>query len=184
MKALLIGIPTLLLGLLPSVFADVIVPGTQIQVRSDGTVDVSRWDRGRIYPAHVAQDVYDRDGDVAIPRGSYAELIVRRTGPDQYTIDLESVTVHDRRYVMDTSGPQYNMPQNEYNNGNGLVGSIIGAIAGANGQTVQSNGGEVRVPGGSLLTFQLQEPLHTVNWYDPGYDRDGNHYHHDQDWYR
>ena len=60
-------------------------------------IDVSRWDRGRIYPAHIARDVFPRDGDLAIPRGSSAELIVRETGPGQFTLDLESMTVNGRR---------------------------------------------------------------------------------------
>jgi hypothetical protein len=165
--------------------ADVIPPGMQIEVRSDAPIDVSHWDRGRIYPAHVARDVVARDGDVAIPRGSAAELIVRQIGPGQYSLDLESVTVNGRRYAMDTTGQQFNMPRNSYDNGNGVVGAIIGAIAGANGDQVEARGGAIRVPAGSMLTFRLEEPLRVVDWGDPGYNNDrGYHYHRDRDWYR
>ncbi len=184
MKTLLLAIPALFVSMQTAVFAGTILPGTEIQVRPDNPVDVSRWDRGRIYPAHVARDVYAKDGDIAIPRGSYAEIIVRRINPDQYTLDLESITVNGRRYVMDTTGPQYNMPQNDYSNGNGIVGGIIGAIAGANGETVNPRGSQIRVPAGSLIRFQLQEPLHTVGWNDPGDHQNGEHYHRDNDWYR
>lgn len=165
-------------------FADVIPPGVSVPVRSDAPIDVSHWDRGRIYPAHVARDVMARDGDVAIPRGSEAELIVRQLGPGQYTLDLESVTVNGRRYVLDTQGPQYNMPRTSYDSGNGVVGAIVGAIAGANGDQVQPRGAEIRVPEGSMITFQLQEPLRVSNWRDPGYENGPYHYHHDRDWYR
>ena len=183
MKTFFLGIPALLIAILPAAFADTIVPGTEIQVRPDNAVDVSHWDRGRIYPAHVARDVHSRDGDVAIPRGSYAELIVRRTGPDQYSLDLESVTVGNQRYVIDTTGPQYNMP-NPDRGGNNVVGSIIGAIAQANGQGMETRGAEIRVPAGSMINFQLQSPLHTAGWTDPGYNRGDYHYHRDNDWYR
>ena len=161
-----------------------ILPGAQIQVRADETIDVSHWDRGRIYPAHVVSDVFGRGGDVAIHRGARAELIVRQTGPGEYALDLESITEDGHRYVMDTSGPQYNMQQQQHNNGNGFLGAIAGAIAGANGEQVRPRGAEIHVPAGSAITFNLQEPLHVATWGDPGYQQGGWHYHHDQDWYR
>ena len=46
--------------------------------------------------------------------------------------------MNGRRYVMDAAGPNLNMPENNYNNGSGLVGSIIGAIAGAAGAQVET----------------------------------------------
>lgn len=182
-KSLLV-IPAMVIASQVPALADDILPGTQIQVRSDSRVDVSNWDRGRIYPAHVARDVYARDGDLAVPRGSEAELIVRQTGPDQYMLDLESITINGRRYALDTSGPHYNMPQAEYQDGRGIVGAIVGAIAGANGEQAETRGAEIRIPPGSLLTFQLQQPMHVVGWGDEGYERDGHHYHRDHGWYR
>lgn len=185
MWKLLLAVPAVfLMGTQVAARADTILPGTQIQVRSDAPIDVSRWDRGRIYPGHVAQDVFARDGDVAIRRGSPVELIVRQAGPDQMVIDLESVTSNGQRYVVDTTGPQYNMSRPDYDSGNGVLGAIAGAIASANGQQVVSRGAHIEVPGGSVITFNLQEPLHVANWGDPGYDRDGDHYHRDHDWYR
>ncbi len=175
---------TLLIGTQISVFADTIPPGTQIPVRTDTGIEVARWDRGRIYPGHVAQDVYSRDGSVAIRRGAPAELIVRQVGPDQLALDLESVTVNGTRYALDITGPQYNMPRNSYDNGSGLVGSIVGAIAAANGEQVETHGAGIRVPGDTVVTFQLQQPLHVVTWGDPGYQNGEYHYHHDRDWYR
>jgi hypothetical protein len=184
MKIVLLAAPILLIGMQAMVLADTVLPGTEIQIRTDRPIDVSRWERGRIYPAHVERDIRARDGDIAIPRGSQAEVIVRRTGQDMYTLDLESITVNGNRYAMDTTGPQYNMSQDNYGSGNGLLGGIIGAIAGANGERVEPSGGEIRVPAGSVIRFQLQQPLHTVGWRDPGYDNGGQHYHHDNDWYR
>lgn len=159
-------------------------PGTQIQVRPDVPIDISHWDRGRIYPGHVVNDVFARDGDMAIHRGARAELIVRQVGPGQFALDLESITENGRRYVMNTSGPQYNMQQDNYNQGNGLLGVIGNVIAGANGEQVVPRGDHINVPADAVLTFQLQQPMHVANWGDPGYERDQSHYHHDRDWYR
>ncbi len=111
-------------GLQIPALADTILPGAEIQVCPDQPIDVSHRDRGRIYPGHVARDVFARDGDLAVPRGSYAELIVRQTGPGQYTLDLESVTVNGSGYAMDTTGLQYNMPRHTLDNGAGLVGAM------------------------------------------------------------
>lgn len=177
-------IPGMLLCGQAALRADVIAPGTTIQVRADSPIDVSRWDRGRIYPAHVAEDVFARDGDLAIRRGANAELIVRQIGPGQFTMDLESITTKGQRYALDTSGPQYNMPASTYESGNGIVGAIVGAIAGASGEAVEPRGSEIRLPAGSLITFRLEEPLHVVGWQDPGYMRGEYHYHRDRDWYR
>ena len=180
----LLAIPLLLVGLQLTGLAATVLPGTEIRVRSDSGINVSSWDRGRIYPGYVASDVYTADGDVAIPQGAYAELIVRQIGPGQLALDLESISVNGRRYVMDAAGPNFNMPENNYNNGSGLVGSIIGAIAGAAGAHVETQGDHIYVPAESVLRFRLQEPLHTVSWGDPGYMSNGYHHHHDHDWYR
>jgi hypothetical protein len=157
--------------------ADTVLAGTQIQVRPDSQIEVSRWDRGRIYTGQVARDVVARDGDVAIPRGSNVELIVRQIGPERMAIDLESVTVNGRRYVLDSTGPRFHTE--EYENGGGLVGAIVGAVSG-----VRAEGGEISVPAESILSFQTRAPLHVVDWQDPGYEREGHHYHRDNDWYR
>ncbi|HTW63895.1 MAG TPA: hypothetical protein VME17_04725 [Bryobacteraceae bacterium] len=183
MRNLLWASPLIFFGMQICASADTILPGTQIQVRTDQPVMMHIWDPGRIYPARVAKDVFARNGDLAIPRGSYAELIVREIGPNQMALDLESVTVNGMRYVMDTSGPQFNMPNGEYNNGAGLIGSVIGAISGNNVQ-VETEGNGIRVPDNAAITYQLQEPMHVAGWNDPGYTRDGEHYHHEGDWYR
>lgn len=177
-------IPALLICSQLPLLADVIAPGTEILVRPETTIHVATWERGRIYPAYVSRDVFAKDGSVAIPRGAEAELIVRETGPGQMVIDLESIRVNGRRYALDTTGPQYNMPPANYQNGSGLVGAITGAIAGATGGQVITRGSEINIAGGSTLTFQLEEPLSVVTWGDPGFEHGGYHYHPDHDWYR
>jgi hypothetical protein len=173
-----------LVGLSLFAFADTIPPGTQIRIRTDRPIDASTWDPGRIYPGYVAQDVYDVDGDLAIPRGAYAEMIVRRVGPGQLTLDLESMTTEGVRYVMDVTGPRFNMPRDDYQAGSGLVATIAGTAVDIAGAQISTQGSHISVPTGCELRFRLQEPLHAVNSADPGYMRNGNHYHYAADWYR
>jgi hypothetical protein len=54
------------------------------------------------------------------------------------------------------------------------IGALAGGAAGAAGQ-LATRGKRVRVPAESVLTFQLQRPLTLA--VDPGYMRDGHHYH-------
>jgi len=169
-KYLLI-VTALLVGSQIPILADVIVPGTEIPVRTDTTIDVASWQRGRIYPAYVARDILGEDGRVVIPRGSEAELIVRRPAPGQMVVDLESIHINGKRYVMSTTGPEYNMAEGEFQNGTGLAGVI-------------TSGSEIRIPGESEITFRLQEPVGGVTWIYPGYQRKGMHYHPDATWYR
>jgi hypothetical protein len=82
-------------------------------------------------------------------------------------LDRESVTVNGRRYAMDTSGSEFRTNQ-DYDNGAGLLGNIVGALSGGRVQ-VETRGNEIRVPEGSIIRFQLGEPLHAVRWGDPGY---------------
>ena len=177
MRNLLCLTSTIFIAMQLTARADTVLAGTQIQVRPDSEIKVSKWDRGRIYTGYVVRDVRAADGDVTIPRGSTVELIVRQVGPERMAIDLESVTVNGRRYVLDSSGPTFHT--GEYESGGGLVGAIVGAVAG-----VRSDGDEIFVPAESVLSFQTRAPLHVVGWQDPGYERDGHHYHRDHDWYR
>src|SRR5665213_1421885 len=119
MRNLMWTIPAALVAMQICASADTILPGTQIAVRTDQPIEIHNWERGRIYPGRVARDVVARNGDIAIPRGAYAEMIVREIGPNQMALDLESVTVNGMRYAMDSTGPQFNMPSADYNNGAG-----------------------------------------------------------------
>jgi hypothetical protein len=142
-----------------------IQPGTNVTVRTGQTIDVERRDN-RVYAAIVDQDVRGDNGRLAIPRGSTAELIVRVTRDNDLVLDLESVTVNGQRYALRTDANRV-----ESQRDNSLVGSIVGALSGG-----QVQGRAVRVPGGSLLTFRIQQPL-DMGVVDRGIMRDGRHYH-------
>jgi hypothetical protein len=177
--------------------------GAEITVRTNETIDAKSSNDGRIYRGVVDRDVLDGSGRVMIPRGSDAELIVRNTSDKNLVLDLDSVTVNGRRYVVSTSnesvagtgsdkdGVGKNKRTGKFVGGGALAGTIIGAIAGggkgaaigaiagagagAAGQTI-TKGGAVRVPAESLVTFRLDRPL-AMGGPDPGYDRNGEHHH-------
>ncbi|HLG95999.1 MAG TPA: hypothetical protein VKX49_06785 [Bryobacteraceae bacterium] len=202
MSKVLPVIPVMLLSTLGLARADELVAGTEITVRTNESINLDKWDRGRIYPATVDRDVFASDGDLRIPRGSPAELIVRQTGPHDMTLDLESVTVNGRRYVVNAPGGSYdtqgrqgvgeNRRTGKFVGGGAVIGGIIGAIAGGGkgaaigaaagaasgaGAQMATRGREIHVPVESMLTFRLQQPLLVSDRPDSGYDRDGHHYH-------
>ena len=202
MMKLLAAAPAILLFFPGITRADQIVPGTEISVRTEEGIDMAKWDRGRIYPASVVRDVFAADGDLTIPRGSPAELVVRQVGPHELTLDLESITVNGRRYVVNAPGQPVDthtrpgVGENErtgkYVGGGAIIGSIIGAIAGGGkgaaigaaagaasgaGTQMATRGREIHVPAEALLTFRIEQPLLVSTRPDPGYLRDGHHYH-------
>jgi Transglycosylase len=73
--------------------------GTSISVRTNEIIDVKKSD-GRVFGVVVDQDVTDANGRVAIPRGSTAELMVKKLSNNQMALDLESVTVNGQRYAV------------------------------------------------------------------------------------
>ena len=177
-----------------------IATGTDITVRTNETIDAKKSD-GRVFSAIVDQDVTDSNGYVAIPKGSNAELIVKKADNKELTLDLESVTVNNQRYVVDAGtsplsseqrdGIGKNKRTGEFIGGGAALGAIIGAIAGGGrgaaigaaagagagaGAQVLSRGKTVMVPSESLLTFRLEQPL-GVGPADSGFTRSGRHYH-------
>jgi hypothetical protein len=205
MRKLLFAVPVVLLGLQFSAVAaevDTLAPGTEVTVRTDERIDVSTWDRGRIYRGEIARDLRATDGDLAFIRGTPVELTVRQVGDHDFVIDLEAILVNGRRFMVDTTGQVYDTGRREgvggnertakYVGGGAIIGSIIGAIAGGGkgaaigaaagaaggaGAQVATRGRELHIPIESLLTFRLERPLRYVEGPDNGVMRDGHHYH-------
>jgi hypothetical protein len=181
-----------------------IEPGTSIPVRTTQAVDSSTQD-GLVYTGTVDQDVLDREGRVAIPRGATAELVVRR-GADNETGARPRLSygqwpaVRGRRDTasvatggvdIKNSGIGNNEETIKHVGGGALLGTIIGAIAGGGkgaaigaaagaavgaGAQILTHGRKVSVPAEALLTYRLQSGL-DLGVKDTGYDRDGRHYH-------
>src|SRR5205823_5031852 len=72
-------------------------PGTTITVRTNEGINTNNAD-GRVFHGAVDQDVRDRNGNLAIPRGSDAELVARKMSNNEVALDLESLTVNGQRY--------------------------------------------------------------------------------------
>ena len=83
--------------------------GTEIAIRTNETIDSRAAREGQTFSAVVDRDVARSSGETLIPKGSDASMILRRvsaggtTGSPELTLDLESVTVHGRRYVVSTA---------------------------------------------------------------------------------
>src|SRR5215831_12504850 len=147
---------------------------------------------GQTYAAEVADDVLDANGDVVIPRGSNAQIVIRSAskggrfrGAADLVLDLQSVSVEGQQYMVSTTDLQQSGKQGlgankrtaEYTGGAAALGAIIGAIAGggkgaaigagagAGGGAVTqilTKGGSIKVPAETVLTFQLDKPVKIV----------------------
>ncbi len=178
----------------------IIDAGTTINVRTNEKISTKDSD-GRVFSGYVDQDVVDRNGNTIIPKGSAAELLVRKLADNQVVVDLDSITVNGVRYSVDTEGNVVSSRKNEgfgvnkrtgtFVGGGAALGAIIGAIGGGGkgaaigagagaaagaGAQLLTRGDKVNVPAESLLTFRLTEPLR-AGVADTGYTRNGLHYH-------
>ena len=166
--------------------------GTRISVRNEETIDSAKAVEGQTFPAEVTRDVKDRDGNVVIPRGSNTRIVIRSAskgghfrGTSDLVLDLQTVSIDGREYELNTEnlaergrqGVGVNKRTGEFAGGGAALGAIIGAIAGG-GKGAAIGGGSgagagalaqvltkgpaVRVPVESVLTFQLDRPLHMV----------------------
>ena len=75
--------------------------GTTIKVRTNKAIKTSD-SNGQVFSAVVDQDVMGKNGKVVIPKGSNAELMVKRISSDNVALDLDSVTVNGQRYGVQT----------------------------------------------------------------------------------
>ena len=166
--------------------------GTELPVRVEETIDSGQAAEGQTYAAEITRDVLDANGDVVIPRGANAQIVIRSAskggrfrGSSDLALDLASVSVGGRRYQLSTAdlvqkgktGMGANKRTAEYTGGGGAIGAIIGAIAGggkgaaigagsgaAAGAITQivTKGGAIKVPAETVLTFKLDRPLRVV----------------------
>jgi hypothetical protein len=163
-------------------------PGTEISVRNEETIDSSKAAEGQTFPAEVTNDVLDGDGNVVIPAGANAQIVIRSAskggkirGASDLVLDLATVAINGRQYEVTTadltekghSGIGANRRTGEFMGGGAALGGIIGAIAGggkgaaigagsgaaAGAVTEVLTKGKIKVPVESVLKFKLDEPL-------------------------
>ncbi len=165
--------------------------GTHIPVRNEETIDSGKAAEGQTFPAVVTQNVLDAAGDVVIPAGANAQIVIRSAskggkirGASDLVLDLASVSIDGRLYQLSTadlketgrSGIGANKRTGAFTGGGAAIGAIIGAIAGggkgaaigagagagAGAVTQIVTKGHIKVPVETLLTFQLDQPLRVV----------------------
>jgi hypothetical protein len=166
--------------------------GTEVPVRSEETIDSARAVEGQTYAGEIADEVRDPNGDVVIPRGSNAQIVIRSAtkggrfrGASDLVLDLQAITVEGQQYLISTTDLQEqgkpglgaNRRTGEFTGGGAALGAIIGAIAGGGkgaaigagagaggGALAQilTKGGSIRVPAETILTFQLDKPVRIV----------------------
>src|SRR5205814_5961479 len=170
-----------------------VVPvGTKVSVRTEDTIDSAKAAENQTYAAEVSDDVLDANGDVVIPHGSNAQIVIRSAaqggrirGASDLVLDLKSISVEGQEYLVSTTDMQRQGKQGmgankrtaEYTGGGAALGAIIGAIAGggkgaaigagagAGGGAltqVLTKGGSIKVPAETVLTFELDKPVRIV----------------------
>jgi hypothetical protein len=158
--------------------------GTQIAVRTNEPINSRNAGNGRTYMASIAQDILDSNGNILVPQGSDAQLVVRSFGDNSVGLDLQTISVNGTLYQVNSAdireegsgkdGIGKNKRTGEYVGGGALLGTLLGAIAGGGrgaligaaaggaagaGAEVLTKGDSVRVPAETVLTFRLDTPL-------------------------
>jgi hypothetical protein len=163
--------------------------GSEVSVRMDEPIDSGTAGEGQTFEARITRDAKDADGDVVIPRGSKAYVVIKSAskggrfrGASDLVLDLQSVTIDRKQYTIGTaeisqkgkSGVGANKRTATYAGGGAALGAIIGAIAGGGKGAaigagsgagagvltqVLTKGGAIKVPVESVLTFELDKPL-------------------------
>ena len=166
----------------------VVPEGTEIAVRTDQYISSNNAAEGRSFPASIQRDIVDASGNVVIPRGSAAQLVIRRVDEGgtfnngSFVLDLDGVQVNGRWHhvaaedlrVKDQNGIGANRRTGEMVGGGAALGTLLGAVAGGGkgagigaiagaivggGVEVATKGHEIRVPAETLLRFRLDRPM-------------------------
>ena len=163
--------------------------GSEISVRTNEAIDSGTAAERQTFDAQVTRDARDANGDVVIPKGSEARIVIKSAskggrfrGASDLVLDMQSVTINGQLYSIDTAdisqqgkaGLGANKRTAIYTGGGAALGAIIGAIAGRGkgaaigagtgagaGVLTQTltKGGAIKVPAESVLTFSLDKPL-------------------------
>ncbi|HSL23683.1 MAG TPA: hypothetical protein VK886_19280 [Vicinamibacterales bacterium] len=162
--------------------------GTELVVRTVETIDSRNSGADQTFSAIVEQGVTNAAGHVIVPTGSSAQLMIRQmssggaTGSPEMALDVHSLTVAGRRYLLSTAdvtlasrtGIGKNRRTAETIGGGAALGTVIGAIAGggkgaaigglagaAGGAAVQvlTRGRDVQVPAETVLKFTLDRAV-------------------------
>ncbi|MDT8067602.1 MAG: hypothetical protein ROO76_05480 [Terriglobia bacterium] len=167
----------------------VLPAGTQLSIRADQNIQAQNATAGTTYQAEIASDVMGPNGQVMIPRGAPAQLIIVDTNPNNnnnkdLALALNSVDVNGHNYYVQSNtvngqsnngGIGVNKRTGKYVGGGALAGAVIGALAGGGkgaaigavlggaggaGAQVLTRGHEINVPAETVLNFKLDQPVY------------------------
>ena len=139
--------------------SSMVVPsGSEISVRTNEAIDSTSARANQRFSGTVQQAVSGPNGQVLIPQGSPAELVVRKvssggtTGSPEVALDLSSVEVGGHRYVVSSQDLQQTNEQGigknkrtgEMVGGGAALGTLLGAIAGGGKGAVIGAGADPR----------------------------------------
>lgn len=135
MKSAKLLFATVAILLASSAWAQTLPKDTEIKVRTDTAIP-AKPEANSHYSGSISNDVTDSSGNVAIPRGSRAQLVAVPNGNDT-TLDLRSVNVNGKHYLLTTqdksSSPEglgANKRTAKYVGGGAAVGAVLGALLG------------------------------------------------------
>ena len=167
----------------------VIPAGTNLEVRTNESINADRSVPGQTYSAEVARDIVRDNGSMLIPRGSPVELVVLSrnvNGAPELELGVRSITINGQKYQVNTDevkrrggeGIGKNRRTAEMVGGGAVLGTLLGAVAGgakgaaigaavgaAGGAAVQvlTKGKEVRIPAETVLSFRLDQPMYLAS---------------------
>ena len=149
--------------------AQILPVGTELRVRTTSTINSRDASENQVFPASIDRDVLDASGNVLIPRGSAAELVVRDANGGLYRessnliLDVQAVFVNGQRFLINTEdlsqrgasrqGLGGNRRTGEFVGGGAALGSLLGAIAGGGkGALIGALAGAAAGVGAQVLT--------------------------------
>lgn len=139
----------------------VVPEGTLLVVKTNDTVNTEKAYKTTMYSASVAENVVGHDEKILIPKESPVELGVRRlsylgpggAGMSELTVEVRSITINGVSYPVTTTGE----PGAGGIGVNRFVAKVVSG--GEDGSQVRASGRRIDVPVGTLLAFQLQDPV-------------------------
>lgn len=127
--------------------------GSFIAVRDEEAIDPQNAIPGRTFAATILEDICDANGNIVIPGGSPAAVMVRPVaegGEPGYVIELAAVTIDGNRYSVYggaiAAGPR-------------KTGQEDAAVGDGDAGQVKVSGARLRVPAQTVLEFRLEQPL-------------------------
>jgi outer membrane lipoprotein SlyB len=168
--------------------AKIIPEGTEISITTNERIDSEKAKGGELYSATITSDIRDSRGEIAIPGGTPAKLVVRDISgggavhTPELVLDLYSVDVNGKTYRTITSNVvekgRETVGANKrtaiYAGGGGGLGALLGGIfgggegagigaaagAGAGALTqLFTRGKRIKVPAETTMTFRLDRTL-------------------------